>query len=209
MLSSIITLALLALAAFGAWQSLGVLFARGRRKRKALFALASLCGVVALAVALAQALTLEAKQAGFANVAAYQASRAEKREEAARAAAKEKAERERKEARVAEEAKKREALACRQDLQCWGDKAALIAGFRCKEPVEKSAKFDFEWTDGLLEPKFSHFRWKDKGSGIVTVFGDKIKMQNGFGAWEHMLYSCDVNPETEQVSGFTIQPGRL
>jgi len=31
-----------------------------------------------------------------------------------------------------------------------------------------------------------------KSEGIVTTIGDKIKMQNGFGAWQHMTYECDI-----------------
>ena len=28
---------------------------------------------------------------------------------------------------------------------------------------------------------------------VLTIFGDKIKLQNGFGAWQRKQYSCDYN----------------
>jgi len=102
-----------------------------------------------------------------------------------------------------------ERLACREDLQCWGGKAIDFATFNCTKPVEKLAQFQFEWTDGWLERKFSHFRWFNKEEGIVTVIGDKIKMQNGFGAWSPMVYECDVDPVNEVIMNDRIQPGRI
>lgn len=99
--------------------------------------------------------------------------------------------------------------ACRLELECWGEKAILVAGFDCKKYIERFAKFDFEWTDGLLEPKFSHYRWKNKSEGIVTTIGDKIKMQNGFGAWQHMTYECDIEPGVDTVFDVRVKAGRI
>lgn len=99
--------------------------------------------------------------------------------------------------------------ACKQDLQCWGDKHNVAAGVYCKDYVEKLAKYSHEWTDGMLEPKFSHFRWKDKSKGYITYIGDKVKFQNGFGAWQNYVYECDLDPETNTVLDVRARPGRL
>lgn len=61
----------------------------------------------------------------------------------------------------------------------------------------------------LVGVKFSHYRWKDAENGIVTVIGDKIKFQNGFGAWSNMIYECDVNPATEAVLDVRVSDGRI
>jgi hypothetical protein len=102
-----------------------------------------------------------------------------------------------------------EAEACKKDLQCWGDKHTVMAGFRCDSHVEKLAKYDFQWTDGFLEPKFSRFRWKSKESGIITYIGDKIRFQNGFGAWQNYVYECDLDPISQVVRDVRARPGRL
>jgi hypothetical protein len=99
--------------------------------------------------------------------------------------------------------------ACRLDLSCWGEKAATVATIRCPALVVRMAKHDSEWTDGWLETKFSRYRWADKKAGVVTVIGDKVKFQNGFGAWTPMIYECDVDPATETVLDLRVREGRL
>lgn len=98
---------------------------------------------------------------------------------------------------------------CMQDIQCWGDKHSLYAGTYCAEPIEKYAKYSFEWTDGMLGSKFSHFRWADKSSGTLTVIGDKLKFQNGFGAWQNMIYECDWNPVSKEVLAVRVSAGQI
>lgn len=108
---------------------------------------------------------------------------------------------------AAEQLKKDEA--CRRELTCWGEKAGLSVSVLCEDFIERFAKYDFEWTDGILEPKFSHYRWRDIDAGIVTILGDKIKFQNGFGAWTYMTYECDVNPANNQISDVRVKEGRI
>lgn len=98
---------------------------------------------------------------------------------------------------------------CRSDLQCFGGKHQSHAGIICKKLVERLAKFQAEWTDGFLEAKFSHFRWKNKKTGVLTYIGDKVKFQNGFGAWQHMIYECDYDPQRNFVLDVRADPGRL
>ena len=79
---------------------------------------------------------------------------------------------------------------CRKTLRCWAEKHTADAAVRCREPVERLAKNNFEWTDGMFEPKSSHYRWRNEGTGEVTYIGDKIKYQNCFGAWTFYTYEC-------------------
>jgi hypothetical protein len=98
---------------------------------------------------------------------------------------------------------------CRQSLQCWGDRNSLWAATLCDDAVERLAKYSHEWTDGWLDAKFTHFRWKDQGHGVMTYIGDKIRFQNGFGAWQPHVYECDLDTHTHTVLAARAQPGRL
>lgn len=98
---------------------------------------------------------------------------------------------------------------CIKTLQCWGEKHAISAGAYCQRPIEKLAKYSFEWLDGAFTPRFSYYRWKDQPNGYVTYIGDKIKLQNGFGAWSNYTYECDFNPATNTVIDVRIGQGTL
>jgi hypothetical protein len=98
---------------------------------------------------------------------------------------------------------------CRKDLRCWGEKALIIAGFKCAPEVERMAQYDVEWTDGFLGQKFTHFRWTDEKAGTVTTLGDKVQFGNAFGAKISMTYECEVNPATRDYSDVRVYPGRL
>ncbi len=89
-------------------------------------------------------------------------------------------------------------VACRADLQCWGDKHSLRATRPCQLVIEQLARYDYEWTDGWGS-KFKKMAWKDRKAGILTYFGSEIKFQNGFGAWQKMSYACDYDTNTEKV----------
>lgn len=98
---------------------------------------------------------------------------------------------------------------CRVDLNCWGEKNMIKAAFRCAPQVERLAKYQHEWTDGWLGPKFTRVVWKDKANGVLTYVGDQIKFQNGFGAWQYHIYACDFDTRTETVLSVEAEPGRL
>ena len=90
--------------------------------------------------------------------------------------------------------------ACRQNLQCWGEKHALAATFACQPLIEGAAKYDYKWTDGWLGTKLPRFRWKDRKAGTLSYTGDKIKIQNVFGAWQRVVYWCHFDPATKAAS---------
>ena len=90
-------------------------------------------------------------------------------------------------------------VACRADLQCWGDKHSLLATRPCQLEIEKLALYDYEWTDGWLGVKFDSFAWKDREAGTLAYRGSEIKFQNAFGAWRRASYWCDYAPNTQTV----------
>jgi hypothetical protein len=100
-------------------------------------------------------------------------------------------------------------LACKDDIKCWGEKNSAAADAYCEDAIEKLAKYSHRWTDGMLEPKFSHFRWLNKLESTITYVGDKIEFQNGFGAFQGYTYECDFNPSSGTVLDARAQPGRL
>ena len=90
-------------------------------------------------------------------------------------------------------------VACRADLQCWGDKHSLRATRPCQLAIEKLALYDYEWTDGWLGVKFDSFAWKDREAGTLAYRGSEITFQNAFGAWQRASYWCDYDPNTQTV----------
>ena len=85
----------------------------------------------------------------------------------------------------------------------------MAAIFWCQDPIEKLAKNRAEWTDSHWHLKFNRFRWKDERQGVITYIGDKIKFQNGFGAWIFHTYECDYDTQNEMTLAVRAQPGRL
>lgn len=102
-----------------------------------------------------------------------------------------------------------EAAACSKDLKCEGDKLAMDAEGVCSRLIEKSAKWDYKWTNSWLESKFPYRRWHDKKHTAIEFVGDEIKLQNGFGAWSHQIYRCAVDVNTGVVVDLSVEQGRL
>jgi hypothetical protein len=101
------------------------------------------------------------------------------------------------------------AEACERDLQCIGNEKSIEAAFACRPWVERMAKNDFQWTDHWYEGKFDRFRWHDKSHDVITYVGDKIKFQNGFGAWVRSKYECDYNFRKKSVADIRVEAGQL
>ncbi|MBR8435238.1 zinc ribbon domain-containing protein [Burkholderia cenocepacia] len=97
----------------------------------------------------------------------------------------------------------------KDDLQCLGEKGSIAASVYCKDPIERLAAHDVKWTDGTFDLKFSRLKWKDKAEGIITYVGDKVKFQNGFGAYSPMIYECDLAADNKTVLAVRAFEGRL
>jgi hypothetical protein len=149
-----------------------------------------------------------ALKAGFTTPDAWAPRRAAlDAEEARRRAEREEADRQ---VRAAEaEAKRLKEAECRATLRCWAERTIITASLMCREPVERLPRFSFRWVDKWYEPKFSHYRWASLDKGTVTYIGDRMEIQNVFGAWVPHIYECDYDPETKQVLAVRAQPGRL
>ena len=102
-----------------------------------------------------------------------------------------------------------EDVACRADIQCWGDQHSIAAAFSCPDEIERLAQYAHEWTDGIFEPKFSRFRWLDQEAGTITYIGDTIQFQTGLGAFQPHIYECDFDTATDTPLAVRAAPGRL
>lgn len=98
---------------------------------------------------------------------------------------------------------------CRQDLICWGPKWNATATVMCKKGIENLTLRSYRWTDSLLDSKMKWKKWLDIRKGHLTYFGDKLEMQNEFGAWTNYVYECDIDPENKYAYGFRMAPGKL
>jgi zinc ribbon protein len=107
------------------------------------------------------------------------------------------------------EADAAEAARCATDLRCLAEKHIVEATTRCRRQIERLAINNFEWVDHWYESKLSHYRWKDQQKQMITYLGDKIKYQNGFGAWTLSIYECDYDSNNKVVLDVRARPGRL
>lgn len=161
-------------------------------------------GVIATNVATGQA----AREAGFESIDDRGAAQAEGFSDGAAWYAELERREAEEQARVAA-ARAEERAACRADFTCWGRDRRIEAEIQCKRSIEQQARFDHEWTDDWTQPMFSRFRWKDEGAGVMTYYGDRLRLQNGFGAWANVSYSCDFDTERDVALSVSIQEGRL
>ncbi|MCR9090869.1 MAG: zinc ribbon domain-containing protein [Proteobacteria bacterium] len=88
------------------------------------------------------------------------------------------------------------------DAQCWFSEHSVDLTIACKPEIARRAQYQYEWTHGFLGQAFDRFTVRDDGR--IRAFGDKVKFQNGFGAWQNMSYSCTFDPEGNEVIAVTV-----
>ncbi|RDT56966.1 hypothetical protein DXF93_00120 [Escherichia coli] len=142
-----------------------------------------------------------ARENNITNTADYVKFLAEQKTKAAEKAAHEELLAAQKEQRAKEE----EAECLRLDNpECYISKHER-GDYMCAKAVEDSAKYEFKWTDGITEPKFSSLSWYDKNRRLVTLYGHRAQAQNGFGAFKNIQYSCTYNADTGEVLSVDMQ----
>ncbi|EMW84985.1 hypothetical protein ECJURUA1811_0004 [Escherichia coli Jurua 18/11] len=140
-----------------------------------------------------------ARENNITNVADYAKFAEEQRIKAAEKAAQDAALAAEKEQQAKEEEAK-----CLDDAHCYASKHKA-GDYICKVAVENSAQYQFKWTDGITEPKFSSYSWYDKSRKLVTLYGHRAQAQNGFGAFKNIEYSCTFNADTGEVLSTNLQ----
>lgn len=97
----------------------------------------------------------------------------------------------------------------RERLLRRAENESTLAEVFCEEPIERHARYGHRWTGGVVfDERFSVVRAAPDNSH-VTYIGDKLQFQNGFGAWENMIYECDFDLDDDEVITVRVRPGRL
>jgi len=79
----------------------------------------------------------------------------------------------------------------------------------CLPAIEKLTQYEFKWDEKVSESKFAEYRWHNKGGRTLTFLGDKLLLQNIYGAFVRMTYECDYDPLDSKVLAVRLYPGRL
>jgi predicted nucleic acid-binding Zn-ribbon protein len=95
--------------------------------------------------------------------------------------------------------------ACQTDIKCIGEKYESSIFSPCSRLIERYAKYQFKW-DGI---RFSRYAWGNNEKTTIKYSGDAVQFQNGFGAWQNMIYSCSYDPAANKVTDVAVTPGRL
>jgi predicted nucleic acid-binding Zn-ribbon protein len=106
--------------------------------------------------------------------------------------------------RMKEEEQQKEAL-CKADLKCLGEKYINTILSPCSRLIEQHAKYQYRW-DGL---RFTRYNWANPEKSQIIYFGDAVQFQNGFSAWQNMIYSCTYDIKTNSITHAAVTPGRL
>lgn len=100
-----------------------------------------------------------------------------------------------------------EVAACRADIKCTGERNAIFASFACQREMEAQAKYAARWPDD--HPSWFYNEWRDAEKSAIVYLGDRLQLQNGFGAWENYIYSCTYDPDSDHVIEVFLAAGRI
>lgn len=81
---------------------------------------------------------------------------------------------------------------CRKNAECTGKKHYGTAATYCQREIERRAKYKFEWNDGW-GLKFPLMYWLSSDKKVIVYAGDRLQLQNGFGAMQNYIYRCAYN----------------
>ncbi len=95
-------------------------------------------------------------------------------------------------------------LGCLMDFDCLANNREWIrsAERACAEAVERQAPWDYEWTNSWPSSKFHTVA--AGGAQSFRMIGDRVRFQNGFGAWRHMEYTCWYQPLRDRVETIKV-----
>lgn len=106
-----------------------------------------------------------------------------------------------------DEAKEKKQACDAGDKACISEKYKREAWNLCKPIIERSAKFDYEFTDNWLDGGFTRYVVQDDQT--IRYYGDKVKFANGFNAKTPMTYLCHYDIKAKKITDFSISQGRI
>lgn len=107
------------------------------------------------------------------------------------------------------QAKTASAEKCINSRKCIIDKYFGAVEASCSLVIQRMAKYSYEWTNGWTGFKFRAEPARVGDNLVVRFYGDKLRLQNGFGAWSNTAYSCDVDLLSGQIVDVDAWTGRL
>lgn len=92
---------------------------------------------------------------------------------------------------------------CTEDTaECVSQRFSAAAQGPCSQAVETMLQHPPEWTDGLLESRFTTTDWYQPGQSII-LHGDQLLATNSFGGTQRMNYFCVISA----TNGVVISAG--
>jgi hypothetical protein len=71
--------------------------------------------------------------------------------------------------------------------------------------LRQAAKYEFKWDDiGFFESKFDKYLKVVSARGILTLVTDKVSLQNGFGAYQHVELLCYYDTQKGKVLRYEV-----
>jgi hypothetical protein len=67
-----------------------------------------------------------------------------------------------------------------KDIACWAERHFVAASVRCKEPIERKARYSAEWTDRWYEQEMSRYSKIPPAPGAISPPAD-IPVSGGSG----------------------------
>lgn len=95
------------------------------------------------------------------------------------------------------------------DLACLSARHIDGAAWACTAPIERMAKYEHRWTGAISRAEFSHHQWASRHPQVIRYMGDRLQLQNGFGAWRNYVYECDYRLRDGAVVDARAWPGKL
>lgn len=96
-----------------------------------------------------------------------------------------------------------------KDATALDDKYGIPANSACTvyadDYLRQAAKYDFKWDDvGFLGVKFDRYLKVVSTPGVLTVATNKVALQNGFGAYQHVQLFCRYDTQADKVLGYSL-----
>jgi hypothetical protein len=84
--------------------------------------------------------------------------------------------------------------------EAYGTNGVARCGGGADDYLRSIAKYDYKWDDlGWLEFRFDHYRGFVPQPGVLIMTSDHAKLQNGFGAFQHIGLDCYYDTQAQKV----------
>lgn len=88
---------------------------------------------------------------------------------------------------------------CRSSAACFVEASYSLAEAQCVKEIEESATYGLRWENQFFQRKFSAATWVNEQDGVVKLGGDRLRMENEYGAWGRAVYWCSYSVSANAV----------